>query len=92
MRITTEHPTDRPNFYSIHIDQAIKVWFSYETPIAFQVFDGAGKQFIRENDWSNTTGKHLNYIDPDKSNRISGIEFEKRYNDLDFRDLFPQKA
>ena len=53
------------------------VWFSYNVPIAFQ--DGKGGLFVRQNDWSNTTGKHLNAIDSDKSKRISGKEFEVLY-------------
>lgn len=44
-------------------------WYSYETMIAFQ---GKGqKLLICENTWSQTTGKHLNMIDPDKSIRVS---------------------
>jgi hypothetical protein len=54
----------------------LTIWFSYRTPVAFQ------KRFndvvIRENDWGATTGKHLNWIDPDHSKRISGEEFQAR--------------
>lgn len=53
------------------------VWYSYKTPIAFY-HPSVGK-VIRENDWSTTTGKHLNAIDPDKKKRISGIQFEERF-------------
>ncbi len=52
----------------------LTVWFSYKTPIAFQI-DGKPR-VIRRNDWSATTGKHLNRIDSDKSKRISGEQFE----------------
>ena len=53
------------------------LWFSYSTPIAIQNSDGL---FIRENDWGPTTGRHLNYIDEDKSIRISGEEFVSKMN------------
>ncbi len=53
----------------------IRIWFSYNTPIAFQVV-GENK-VVRQNDWSNTTGKHLNEIDGgNKAGRIAGAEFE----------------
>jgi hypothetical protein len=50
------------------------LWFSYETPIAVYV-PGEGT-FIRQNEWSTTTGRHLNEIDSDKSKRITGDEFK----------------
>jgi len=43
------------------------IWFSYETPIAVRV---RGETYISNNEWSSTTGKHLNYISRDKSIRI----------------------
>lgn len=49
-----------------------KVWFSYETPVAFQVL---GHDVVcHQNDWGRTTGKHLNQI-ADKSVRVSSEEF-----------------
>lgn len=55
----------------------ITVWYSYSTPVAFQV--GFGETVVRENDWGPTTGKHLNAIDDgDKKSRIGGKEFEQR--------------
>jgi hypothetical protein len=87
MKITVNHPTDRPNFYNVHVDQSILVWFSYETPIAFQIFDGSGKIVIRENSWNQTTGKHLNYVDSDKSNRIASADFEKQYEALNLKSF-----
>lgn len=53
-----------------------RVWFSYKTPVAFH--DGS-TLVCRENDWGPTTGKHLDWIEPDKSRRVSGEEFEKRF-------------
>lgn len=56
--------------------QDFSVWYSYKTPVAFQI--GFGAVVVRENDWGPTTGKHLNAIDGgDKKSRIPGAQFEK---------------
>lgn len=52
----------------------IKVYFSYKTVIAIEM---GSNLYISDNIWSNTTGKHLNDIDPDKSKRLPRAEFEK---------------
>lgn len=53
-------------------------WFSYKTLVAFQ--RGHDKIVVRENDWKQTTGKHLNAIDGgDKKARVSGAVFEKLF-------------
>jgi len=51
-----------------------KIYWSYSTIIALRIDN---KLFIRENDWSTTTGRHLNAINPDKSIRMSGADFEQ---------------
>ena len=39
------------------------IWFSYETPIAFQADYGTiATKFVAKNEWSNTTGRHLGII------------------------------
>lgn len=58
----------------------VTVWFSYKTPIAFQIAGNA--RVVRQNDWSVTTGKHLNAIDGgDKASRVSGEEFERLWTE-----------
>lgn len=53
-------------------------WFSYQTLVAFQRC--GGKRYVRQNDWSTTTGKHLNAIDGgDKKNRLSEQAFCAAY-------------
>ena len=47
---------------------SLTIWFSYKTPVAFQVYGQELK--ICQNRWAQTTGKHLNAIDPDKTKRI----------------------
>lgn len=56
----------------------VTLWFSYRTLVAFQVC--GSEKVIRHNDWGQTTGKHLNWIDPDHSVRLSGEEFENQWN------------
>ncbi len=55
----------------------LEVWYSYRTPIAFRAH---GNIVIRENEWGPTTGKHLNWIDEDKSIRVSGTEFQAEWD------------
>lgn len=51
----------------------ITIWFSYHTPIAFADDQG---MVVRANDFSNTTGKHLNSLGRDRQ-RVSGEEFKR---------------
>ena len=51
------------------------IYFSYKTIVAFNTAQSG--LVCRQNDWSTTTGKHLNAIQPDKSKRVSSDEFEK---------------
>lgn len=63
----------RPNFTMVDLG-SIAIWFSYETPIAFS---HNGTEYVRENVWGPTTGKHLNAVNPDKSIRIPGDKFRE---------------
>ena len=52
------------------------IYFSYKTPVAFRT--SATGLRVRVNDWSTTTGKHLNAIDNgNKKERITGEQFEQ---------------
>ena len=55
-------------------------YFSYETLVAFRS-DKHGL-VVRENVWSNTTGKHLNWISRDKDSRVTGEVFSELYKEL----------
>jgi len=55
-------------------------YFSYKTLVAFEhVSTGL---VIRENIWGNTTGKHLNWIDNDKSKRVNTETFFEKLDEL----------
>ena len=55
-------------------------YFSYNTLVA--VHTNEGEEFIRENVWGNTTGKHLNWINKDKSIRVDEDTFNKKLEEL----------
>lgn len=54
-------------------------YFSYKTLVAVR---HNGVQAIIKNYWSNTTGKHLNAIDRDKSKRLDSAAFEIVVRDM----------
>lgn len=66
------------NTLRIDIGSGLSIWFSYQTPVAFQVLGES--LVIRQNDWGPTTGKHLNWISRN-AKRISGSDFEKLWNE-----------
>lgn len=57
----------------------LTIYFSYKTPIAY-TYKGDFK--CRQNSWGNTTGKFLNYLCPDKKERIDGVLFDASINNL----------
>ena len=54
-------------------------WFSYNTMVAYRI---KGEFHIIKNYWNCTTGKHLNWIDPDKSIREDIDTFEANFKRL----------
>ena len=57
----------------------IHFYFSYKTLIAVKK---GNKLLISENEWSTTTGKHLNLIDSDKKKRIPNKDLIKIVKEL----------
>jgi len=58
----------------------LTLYFSYDTVIAFN--SPKTGLVIRENDWSTTTGKHLNAINDNKKIRIDGEKFQEQLDKL----------
>ena len=54
---------------------SLRFYFSYNTVVAFSE---NGLLRCSENVWSTTTGKHLNWIQPDKRCRIPYDKFQKQ--------------
>ena len=65
-----EYKSGNYGAHSLRVDiGTLSLYFSYETVVAFQDVDGLK---VRQNDWSTTTGKHLNWIDGgDKKARLA---------------------
>ncbi len=86
----TKGGSDDPNAKVVQIGP-IKIWFSYTTPVAFEI---AGRQtgIVSQNEWSNATGKHLNKIDGGserKKYRIPHEEMLRQMNAACERFFFP---
>lgn len=63
------------NFTIVYVGD-MTLWFSYSTMVAFR--KGAVK-VVSENQWSKTTGKHLNAIESDKALRVPYDEFCQKW-------------
>lgn len=65
----------------------LTVYFSYNTPIAFYTMNTG--LVVRQNDWSNTTGGHLNAIDGGdaeaKKKRLRGEDFEVQLDAIELK-------
>jgi hypothetical protein len=55
-------------------------WYSYKTLVAFRA--PGHPLIVCENQWTATTGKHLNLIEKDKDNRVSFATFERLKREL----------
>lgn len=53
----------------------VNIYFSYETLVAVN-------QYVSINKWSQTTGKLLNELQPDKSKRVSHLKVEEKAQEL----------
>ncbi len=61
-----------------HYMVALVLWFSYQTCVGFHLLGGRfDKKVVRQNDWSTTTGKLLNELEPNKEARVIGKDFEE---------------
>lgn len=56
-----------------------RYWYSYSTLVAFEI---SGEFHISRNYWGTTTGKHLNWINSDKSIREDEATFKANYERL----------
>lgn len=76
IRNYVNYSSDNYGAHSLEVSfDSLTLYYYYKTIIAFIY---KGKQYVRVNDWSTTTGKHLNAIDNgDKKSRMQGDDFEK---------------
>lgn len=80
----TNKGTVNKNRVDIEVDGGyIELYFSYSTIVGFSSnIDGKRKYCVRENDWSTTTGKFLNELEPNKKLRLPSREFEQELGKL----------
>ena len=77
--------TINQNCVTIETDRgSIDLYFSYKTLVAVN-------GFVSENIWSKTTGKLLNYLQPDKDKRVSHEEVLKEADKKLKSVLYPVK-
>jgi len=57
----------------------IDVYFSYTTPVAFRTLETG--LVVSENVWSRTTGKHLDWIDGGRKERVPHEEFQRLWKE-----------
>lgn len=57
--------------------QGNSFYYSYETLVAFRTSKTG--LVCRQNEWGTTTGKHLNWIEPNKKRRVTEAEFDRIY-------------
>lgn len=63
---------DIMNNFKVLTIGGLHLWLSYNTVVAFSK---DGMLYCSENIWTRTTGKHLNYVCSDKSERINNNNF-----------------
>ena len=83
MRTNKVYLRSTRNLY-FQIEDGMKIFYSYSTPVAFQPVNSA-EVVVCENVWSVTTAKHLNWIEdwagyPRKQNRLKRDEFKKAFD------------
>jgi hypothetical protein len=82
----------KPNFTKLTLGP-LTLWFSYTIPISFSIGGSTPSSCTRVNDWSVTTGRHLNAIDGGKgAYRVPGHVFEARLSAVINTDATGQPA
>ena len=66
------------NSLMVDLDK-IRLYYSYQTIVAFYTIQTG--LIVSENVWTVTTGKHLNWIQTDKSKRVKYDDFDKQLQD-----------
>lgn len=70
------YSSDNYGAHTLRVDLGtLTFYYSYQTIIAYS--DGQDGLVCSENQWGVTTGKHLNWIQPDKKSRIKADKFNE---------------
>lgn len=69
-----EYSSNNYGTHTLEVDLGpLTLYYSYSTIVAFRDENGL---HCLQNSWSTTTGKHLNWIQPDHAQRLPSDEFE----------------
>lgn len=70
-----QYSSDNYGAHTLEVDLGLlSLFYSYDTIVAFCDEQGL---VCSVNQWTVTTGKHLNWIQPDKKQRVNGETFNK---------------
>lgn len=71
----SSYESDNYGAHTLCVDfDNFRLYYSYKTIVAF--YDVVTGLVCCENVWGTTTGKHLNWIQPDKKNRVKSEQFD----------------
>lgn len=71
-----KYSNDNYGAHSLLVDLGeIEFYYSYETIVAYK--DAKDNLVVSENVWGVTTGKHLNWINDNKKQRVNNTEFRE---------------
>jgi len=87
----SDYNNDLPESANAHVLDlgGDKIYFSYSTIVATRINN---ELTISENNWSNTTGRHLNTISPDHSIRIPTEQFNQHLIDIKIKLYVPDNS
>lgn len=72
--------------HTLKVDMGtFELYYSYETIVAY--YDSQDGLVCSVNQWGTTTGKHLNFIEPNKKNRVEVDVFEAMLQEMLSRRL-----
>lgn len=69
------YESDNYGAHTLCVDfDSFRLYYSYKTIVAY--YDTQDGLVCSENVWGTTTGKHLNWIQPDKKERVKSEKFD----------------
>ena len=75
------YESDNYGAHSLQVDfENFRLYYSYKTIVAY--YDHTDGLVCSVNVWGTTTGKHLNWIQPDKKSRVKFEEFEEKLKNM----------
>ena len=71
-----QYSSDNYGAHTLRVDlPTIRLYYSYQTIVAY--YDGQDGLICSDNVWGVTTGKHLNWIQPNHKERVKNDKFNE---------------